>query len=301
MAESVLSNVFLPLAIVLIMIAMGMTLTGDDFRRLKQQKAAVATGLTSQLLLLPLLGFAVAWLFGLGTVFALGMILLVASPGGSTSNLIVHVSNADRALSLTLTAISNVAVFVSMPLLLSLGQRAFGSLDGDAAVPVGDLVVQIAALTVIPIAIGMFVRQRAPGFAERLEEPAKRVATIVFLVIVLLLVIQNWSVIVSDAPEFGPAFVTLNILALAVGTLFAFRVGLSSEEATTIGIETGIQNSTLAIAIALSVFDSDDLAIVPGLYGLWMLFTGFAFAFYMRSRRTEPEPKLQRDPSEFTA
>ena len=284
MATGVLSDVFLPLAIVLIMIAMGMTLTAEDFRRLKQQKAAVLTGLTSQLLLLPLLGFAVAWLFGLSTVFALGMVLLVASPGGSTSNLIVHVSNADRALSLTLTALSNVAVFVSMPLLLSLGQRAFGSLDGDAAVPVGDLVVQIAALTVVPIVIGMSIARRAPDFAARLEEPAKRVATIVFLVIVTLLVIQNWSAITSDAPEFGPAFVTLNLLALAAGTLLAFGVGLPPREATTIGIETGIQNSTLSIAIALSVFDSDELAIVPGLYGLWMLFTGFAFAFFMRSR-----------------
>ena len=284
METGVLSDVLLPLAIVLIMIAMGMTLTGEDFRRLQGQKKAVAVGLLCQLVLLPTLGFLAAWVFGLATVFALGMILLVASPGGSTSNLIVHVSDADRALSLTLTAISNIAVFVSMPILLTLGQRAFGDLDGDASVPVGDLIVQIAALTVIPIAIGMWIRAKAPAFAVRFEEPGKRIAAIVFFVIVLALVVQNWSLIVDEVPNFGPAFVALNAVALLAGWGVATRAGLSEREAATIGIETGIQNGTLAIAIALSVFDSEDLALVPGLYGLWMLLTGFGFAFLMRRR-----------------
>ena len=125
METSILSEVLLPIAIVLIMISMGMTLTGGDFRRLLGQKTAVGVGLFSQLLILPALGFLVAWVFGLAPVFALGMVLLVASPGGSTSNLIVHVSNADRALSLTLTAISNVAVFVSMPVLVALGPVSY--------------------------------------------------------------------------------------------------------------------------------------------------------------------------------
>ncbi len=284
MESGVLSDVLLPLAIVLIMISMGMTLTGEDFRRLQGQKKAVGVGLFCQLVVLPALGFLIAWIFGLATVFALGMVLLVASPGGSTSNLIVHVSDADRALSLTLTALSNIAVFVSMPLLIGLGQRAFGDLDGDAAVPVVDLIVQIAALTVVPIAIGMFVRARNPNFAINVEEAAKRIATIVFFAIIILLVIQNWGTIVDEVPEFGPAFVALNAVALAAGWFIANAAGLNSREATTVAIETGIQNSTLSIAVALSVFNSDDLAIVPGLYGLWMLFTGFGFAYFMKAR-----------------
>lgn len=284
MESGLLSDVLLPLAIVLIMIAMGMTLTGDDFRRLATQKKAVIVGLFCQLLILPAIGFATAWVFGLATVFAVSMVLLASSPGGSTSNLIVHVSDADRALSLTLTAVSNVIVFVSMPLYLGLAQNAFGSLDGDAAVPVGDLVVQVAALTVVPIVIGMLVRSWAPAFAIRAEEPGKLLASVVLFVIIIGLVIQNWDTIVDEAPDFGPAFIVMNALALAAGFGIATAAGLTNREATTVGIETGIQNSTIAIAIALSVFDSEDLAIVPGLYGLWMLVTGFAFAFLLRSR-----------------
>ena len=279
MADGPLADVLLPLAIVLIMIAMGMTLTGADFVRLRAQAKAVATGVVCQVLVLPVLGFAVAALFDLETVFAIGMVLLASSPGGSTSNLIVHVTDLDRPLSLALTAISNVFVFVTMPVSLGLAQDAFGELDGDVAVPVGELVVQIAALTVVPIAIGMGVRAKAPAVALRLEEPGKRLASAVFGIIVVALVIQNWDVIVDDAPDFAPAFIVMNLAAMALGWGIARGVRLSERESATIGLEVGVQNGTLAIAVALSVFDNDDLALVPGLYGLWMLFTGFGFAF----------------------
>lgn len=242
----------------------------------------MAAGVVCQVLVLPVLGFAVAALFDLETVFAIGMVLLASSPGGSTSNLIVHVTDLDRPLSLALTAISNVFVFVTMPVSLGLAQDAFGELDGDVAVPVGDLVVQIAALTVVPIAIGMGVRAKAPVVALRLEEPGKRLASAVFGIIVVALVIQNWDVIVDDAPDFAPAFIVMNLAAMGLGWGIARGVGLTDRESATIGLDVGVQNGTLAIAVALSVFDNDDLALVPGLYGLWMLFTGCGFAFLAR-------------------
>lgn len=283
MESGILADVLLPLAIVLIMIAMGMTLTAADFRRLAAQPKAIAVGLASQLLLLPAIAFAVAGVFGLATTFALSMILLAASPGGSTSNLIVHMADADRPLSITLTALSNVVAFVTLPIYVTIAQNVFGSLPGEAEVPAGDLVVQIAALTVIPIAIGMFVRARRPDFADRAEEPGKIISTVVLAVIIIGLVIQNWSSIIDEGPEFAPAFITMNLLALLGGTLLATGANLGRRQVTTIGLETGVQNATITIAIALAVFESDDLAIVPGLYGLWMLVTGFGYAFARRS------------------
>ncbi len=284
MESGILSDVLLPLAIVIIMIAMGMTLTSVDFKRLLSQPKAIAVGMTSQLLLLPALAFGVAAGFGLETTFALSMILLASSPGGSTSNLIVHISGADAPLSLTLTALSNVVAFVSLPIYLGIAQDLFGSVPGTAKVPVGDLVVGIAALTVVPIAIGMVIRAKKPDVAIRMEEPGKTISAAVLGIIILLLVIQNWSAIVEDGPEFAPAFITLNILALLGGFAWAVAMKLPKQQAATVAIETGIQNATITIAIALTVFGSDDLAIVPGLYGLWMLFTGFAFAFAVKDR-----------------
>lgn len=270
------------------MIAMGMTLTSDDFRRLMSQPKAIAVGLVSQILLLPGIAFAVAAGFDLKTTFALSMILLASSPGGSTSNLIVHISGADAPLSLTLTALSNILAFVSLPLYLGIAQNTFGSVPGNATVPVTDLVIGIAALTVIPIGIGMVIRAKAPSFAVRMEEPGKSISAAVLGIIIVLLVVQNWQAIVDDGPEFAPAFITMNALALLGGFGFATLMRLPKRQAITVGVETGIQNATITIAIALTVFGSNELAIVPGLYGLWMLFTGFAFAFAIRDRTPQP-------------
>jgi BASS family bile acid:Na+ symporter len=287
-----LTNVFLPLSIVLIMIAVGMTLTGDDLRRLTQQRKAVAVGLFCQLIVLPVLAFFFAWAFGLATIFAIGMILLAASPGGSTSNLIIHISDGDRPLSLTLTTMANLVVFATMPLLIRLAERVFGQLDGDARVPLVALVIQVAGLTVIPVLIGAAIRWRSPGFADRAEGPGKRIATIVFVIIVALLIVDNWDRIADEVPRFGPAFISLNLAALAAGWGIARAAGVTDREATAIGLETGMQNTTVAITVALAVFDSEDLAIIPALYGIWMFVTGLSFAFVLRS---SPEPAAALD------
>lgn len=289
METGVLSQVVLPLAIALIMVAMGMSLVLGDFRRLLSEPRAVATGLLCQLVALPALGFAVAAVFPLEPIYAVSIVLLTASPGGTTSNLIVHVADIDRALSITLTAISNVAVFVLMPFELELAQSLFGGPGEQASIPVLMTMGQVAGLTVVPVAIGMGLRARWPAFADRTQDVGKLLSGVVLGLVIVGLVVQNWDQVVAEGPTFAPAFVTLNALALAVGFLVARAVGLTRTQAVTIGVETGLQNATLAIAIALSILDSAEMAIVPGLYGVWMLVTGFAFALLLR-----PAPADQR-------
>lgn len=285
METGVLSQVVLPLAIALIMVAMGMSLVVDDFRRLASEPRAVLTGLGCQLVVLPALGFAVAAVFPLEPLYAVSVVLLTASPGGTTSNLIVHVADVDRALSITLTALSNVAVFVLMPFELGLAQSVFGGPGDEASVPVVTTMVQVAGLTVVPVAIGMAIRARRPAFADRTQDLGKVLSGAILALVIVGLVVQNWDQVLDEGPAFAPAFVTLNLLALAAGFLIARAVGLGRSQAVTIGIETGLQNATLAIAIALSILDSAEMAIVPGLYGVWMLVTGFAFALWLRPAR----------------
>lgn len=289
MDGGVVAEVVLPLAIFLIMVSLGTALVPDDFRRVLTSPKPVGIGLLCQLVLLPLLGFAVASMFSLEAVFAVSIVLLAASPGGTTSNLVVHVADADRALSVTLTALSSAVVWLSMPFLLDLGFRTFGDTGVDIDFPVGEVMVQVAALTIVPVALGMFVRQRRPAFARRIEEPSK-IASGVFLgLVIVVLTIQEWDLVASEGPRFAPAFITLNLLALAVGYGVAKLGRQPRMQALTISVETGLQNSTLAITIAISVLDDGDLAIIPALYGVWMLFTGFAFALWLRDRTATPE------------
>ncbi|MCC6607960.1 MAG: bile acid:sodium symporter family protein [Anaerolineae bacterium] len=283
MQESVLSNVALPVAIVIIMIALGMTLTVADFRRVFTQPRQVSIGLLCQLILLPLLGFAVAALFPLTPIYAISVILLAASPGGATSNLIVHAADGDRALSVTLTAISNMLTWLTIPLLLGAAYAVFG--DGAVAIdfPIVSVMVQVAGLTIFPVLIGMVIRKWRPTFAENSKRFTRIFATIFLFLIILALVVQNWDTIVRDGPRFAPAFITLNLAALAVGYFVAKMTGINQTQSATIAIETGLQNSTVAITVALTILGSNEMAIVPGLYGIWMIITGFALAFWLTS------------------
>lgn len=281
MQESVLSNVVLPLAIVIIMVTLGMTLTLADFKRVLTQPKQVTVGLLCQLVLLPVLGFAVAGAFNLAPVYAISIVLLAASPGGATSNLIVHAADGDRALSITLTAISNMLAWLTIPFLLGIAYPMFGSGTLDITFPVADTMVQVAALTVVPVLIGMGIRRWKTEFAENSKRFTRIFATVFLFLVILALVIQNWDVIVNDGPRFAPAFILLNIAALAVGYFAARLSGIDRVQTATIAIETGIQNSTVAITVALTILNNNEMAVVPGLYAIWMYVTGFALAFWL--------------------
>lgn len=292
MQESVLSNVVLPLAIIFIMVTLGMTLTIADFRRVAAQPKQVLIGLLCQLVLLPVLGFLLAGAFSLAPVYAISIILLAAAPGGATSNLIVHAADGDRALSVTLTAISNMMAWFTIPLLLGIAYTTYGSGALDIDFPVASTMIQVAALTVVPVLVGMGIRTWKPDFAENSKRWSKIFAGGFLFLVILALVIQNWDVIVRDGPRFAPAFITLNVAALAVGFIVSRLAGINTVQTGTIAIETGIQNSTLAITVALTILNNNEMAVVPGLYAIWMYVTGFALAFWMA--RSVPTGEAKR-------
>ncbi|HNQ95175.1 MAG TPA: bile acid:sodium symporter family protein [Anaerolineales bacterium] len=284
MQESVISTVILPLAIFIIMVTLGMTLTVADFRRIVTQPKPVFIGLFCQMILLPLLGFAVAGVFGLTAVYAISLILLAVSPDGATSNLIIHAGDGDRALGITLTAITNMLAFLTIPFGLGIAYSMYGTGALDIDFPVADTMIQVAVITVIPTLLGMWIRVWKPEFAENSKRWSKTFATVFLFLVIIALIIQNWDVIVRDGPRFAPAFIVLNILSLIVGYFVPKLLGIDYVQSMTIAIETGLQNSTVSITVALTLLNNNDMAIIPGLYAIWMYVTGFALAFWMARR-----------------
>lgn len=285
MQESVISSVILPLAIFIIMITLGMTLTVADFRRIFTQPKPVFIGLFCQMVLLPLLGFAVAGIFGLTAVYAISLILLAVSPDGATSNLIIHAGDGDRALGVTLTAITNMLAFLTIPFGLSIAYSMYGTGALDIDFPVADTMIQVAVITIIPTLLGMGIRVWKPDFAENSKRWSKIFAAAFLFLVILALIIQNWDVIVRDGPRFAPAFIVLNVASLIVGYYVPKLLGIDYVQSMTIAIETGLQNSTVSITVALTLLNNNEMAIIPGLYAIWMYVTGFALAFLM-ARRT---------------
>ena len=291
MEGGIVSEVVLPVAIFLIMVSLGTALVPDDFRRVLSSPREVGVGLLCQLVLLPLLGFAVAVSFGLEAVFAVSIVLLAAAPGGTTSNLVVHAADSDRALSVTLTALSNSVVWLTMPFLLGIAFDVFPIGEEVVDFPVGEVMLQVAGLTIVPVAVGMTLRRVAPAFCDAIADPSKLAAGVFLGIVIVALVIQNWDAVVESGPRFAPAFVVLNLAALAVGWGVARAARVAREQALTIAVETGLQNSTLAITIAISVLGRDDMAVIPGLYGVWMLATGFGLAMWV-ARRRDPADRV---------
>jgi bile acid:Na+ symporter, BASS family len=176
MQESVISNVILPLAIAIIMITLGMTLTVADFKRIVTYPKPVFIGLVCQMILLPLLGFGVAAIFALPAIYAISLILLAVSPDGATSNLIIHAGDGDRALGITLTAITNMLAWLTIPFGLGIAYSVYGTGALDIDFPIADTMLQVAVITLIPTLVGMAIRQWKPEFAENSKRWSKTFA-----------------------------------------------------------------------------------------------------------------------------
>lgn len=282
MAASPLLTIFLTLALGIIMLGLGLSLTLADFTRVARYPKPVFVGLACQLLLLPVACFFIAKAFGLAPALAVGMMLLAASPGGTTANLYSHLAHGDVALNITLTAVSSVIAILTMPLIVNFSLAHF--MTDDQALPLQfGKVLQVFVIVLGPVAIGMALRRRFPAFAARMEKPVKIVSALFLLIIVLMAVIKDWQTVTTYAPVVGLAALCFNLLSLAVGYYVPRMLNLSRRQAVAIGMEIGIHNGTLAIALALSpaLLNNSTMAIPAALYSVLMFFTAAAFGWWV--------------------
>ena len=284
MESSILTDVFLPASLFIIMLGMGLSLVIDDFRRIFTFPKAIAIGLVNQLILLPLIGFGMCHLFNLPSELAIGMMLLAACPGGVTSNLISHLSRGDTALSISLTAISSFITLLTIPLYVGFAFTYFNNTGQAVDVDELGMLLQVLVIVIIPITIGMFIRSRNEGFALRMDKPVRVFSMVLFVVILLSIIIKERATIIEYFPQIGGATVMLNLLTLLIGYYSAKFLKLTQKQAITIAIEAGIQNGTLAIVIASTVLSNFALSIPAGIYGLIMFVSG-GFIMYFFGKK----------------
>ncbi|MBD2232686.1 bile acid:sodium symporter family protein [Phormidium tenue] len=280
MESSFLTAVFLPLALFAVMLGMGLGLRIDDFTRVLVYPKAVVVGLLAQLVMLPILGFALASIFPLTPELAVGVMILAACPGGPTSNLITYLARGNVALSITLTAMSSLITVFTIPLVVNLAMGAFLGEATTLSLPVGATVIQIAVITLIPVAMGMALHHYRPGFAAQVERSVKWLSLGLLGLIIAGLLVQQRANVVGFFAQVGLVTLALNLAAMALGYVIAVAAKLDRPSATAITVEVGIQNGTLAIAIASAptLLNQPDLAIPAAIYSLLMFATGGAFA-----------------------
>jgi BASS family bile acid:Na+ symporter len=272
----------LPIALAVIMVSLGMSLTTEDFRRVVVYPKGIAVGLANLLLLSPLLAFAVAEVYGLDPAMAVGLVLLGASPGGTLANLLTHLARGDTALSITMTAISSIAAVVTVPLFLKLAISHFGASGFDTHVGLIGLVARVLLITVVPLAIGMLLRARRPQLVEDVSGVFRRAAIALFLGAVVGVVIAEHDRVTDNLGTVAAAAITLNLAAMAVSFTVARLTRLDNRQATAIAMELGIHNSTLAIAIGASI--ATVLTIPAAVYAAFAFIPAGLFAWLMHRR-----------------
>ncbi len=286
MESSFLTAVFLPLALFIIMLGMGLGLTLDDFKRILIEPKAVILGLIAQLIMLPLVGFLLASIFPLSPELAVGVMILAACPGGPTSNLITYLARGNVALSITLTAISSLITVFTIPLVVNLATTTF---VGDAAtlqLPFLTTVLQIAVITLIPVSLGMILHNKTPKFANRVEKWVKWLSLFFLGLIIVGLLVKERANVASFFLQAGGVTFVLLILTMALGYAIATLAKLDHRSATAITVEVGIQNGTLAIAIASAptFLNNPTMAIPAAIYALLMFAISGVFAWWSQRR-----------------
>ena len=286
MITTLLSKVFLPLSLAIIMLGMGMTLIFGDFTRIVKFPKAVLIGLTNQLILLPIIGFSLAIAFDLEPVMAIGIMILAVSPGGPTSNLIAQICRGNIALSVTLTAIASFVCIFTIPFFLSSALDYFGTAtEVTIKLPILDTILQIMVITVIPISIGMVIRKLKPDFAQRMERPMRIASTVIFILVFIAVIAANFRLMGEAMERVGMVALLLNLATMGLGYLTAMLFKLNTEDAISITVESGIQNGTLAFVIATTILNNIEMGIPTAAYSIWMFLTGGILMWQLGKRK----------------
>ena len=273
----------LPLALAFIMFSLGLTLVLDDFKRVFTRPKAMVVGLLGQMLVVPMFAFAVARAWGLAPEMAVGLMILAACPGGVSSGLLTHLARGDTALSISLTAVTSVAAVVTVPLVVDLAMRQFMQSGVSVDFPLLQMVRGVFLLTSVPVVLGMSLKAWRPALALRLERPTGRLATVLFILIVLATFVSQRQVLLDNLGSIGPAAMLLNLLVIGAGLAMAAAAGLLRRDRIAVATECGLQNAGLGIFIAAGVMQSPTMTVPSVVYALLMNFGAIGFVFLMRS------------------
>ncbi|GEM30314.1 transporter [Nocardia neocaledoniensis NBRC 108232] len=292
--NSPLVSLALPVALAIIMFGLGLTLTVQDFTRILRHPAPVAVALACQLLLLPLLAFAVVLAFDLPPVLAVGMMLLAASPGGTTANVFSHLFRGDIALNISLTALNSVLAVVTIPVVTNLALAHFlPEHTGDTVGLQFGKVAQVFAIVLIPIAMGMLQRHLWPDFAARLDRPVRVASVVILGAVVLGTITAERDHLTAYLLDVGAAAAVFCLASLIIGYVVPRAFGVEDRQAIACSMEIGIHNSTVAITIAAGVLGSVELAVPAAVYGVLMFplaaCTGWLITRRI-GRRARPSP-----------
>ena len=264
--------IVMPILIIL-MFLLGTDLNKKSFTDVARNPRAVVIGMIGQIILLPLIAFALAWILNLPPVYFMGLVLIACCPGGSSSNVFSMLAKGDVALSVTLTAISSIITLFTIPVIMEFVARFVSEQSGvEVNLPFGRLIVQNIVLLFVPLFIGIMFRHYLPGPAAKVNKVLSKLAFPALMTLALVFFLQNTQAIKENIAVLGLTVTALILLAMLCSSTLSRMTKSGTAVRRTVVIEVGMQNAAQAIAIASSpfIFNSGEMAIPAIIYALLM-------------------------------
>ena len=275
-------DVVLPLALAFIMLALGLGLTFDDFARVARRPRDFAVGALSQIVVLPAVAFILASIWPMAPELALGLMIIAAAPGGVTSNILTAFARGDVALSISLTAVISLLSVITIPVIVVFSYGQFIGEQAGKDISVAGTAIGVFLIVAVPVVIGLLIRRFAEGFALKAEPAARKVSAVLFVLVLAGAIIQERSNIVPYFAQAGLVTLVLNVLMMAIAYLLARIFATGPSQRIAISIECGLQNGTLAIAVAVLLFGGGLAAVPAATYSLIMFATALIYIAVLR-------------------
>ena len=279
---NIVTDVILPLALAFIMFALGLGLTGADFLRVIKQPRDFFVGTFSQIILLPIIAFILVKLWPISPELAIGVMIIAAAPGGVTSNILTSFSKGDVALSISLTAIISLLSVITVPFIILTSLTLIENSGLDLNISLTKMAISMFLIVTVPVIIGMIFRKFVSNVAIKFEPIAKKISAVLFVIVLLGAILAEKDNVVSYFAQAGLITLVLNVVMMIVAYYIAQLFASGTQQKKCITIECGLQNGTLAIFVATSIFGGGIYVIPAATYSLIMFATSLIFVYFVR-------------------
>jgi BASS family bile acid:Na+ symporter len=279
---NIVTDVILPLALAFIMFVLGLGLTGADFLRVVKQPRDFFVGSLSQVILLPIIAFILVKIWPIAPELAIGVMIIAAAPGGVTSNLLTSFAKGDVALSISLTAIISLICVFTIPFIVLTSVDLLGVSSVDPNISLVSMSRDMFLIVTVPVVLGMIVRKISYGIASKLEPLAKKISIVLFILVLLGAIAAERENVVSYFAQAGLITLVLNVVMMIVAYYVAQLLASGTKQKKCITIECGLQNGTLAIFVATSIFGGGMYVIPAATYSLIMFVTSLIFVYLVK-------------------
>ncbi len=271
-----------PISLALIMLGLGLGLTGRDFLRVLNNPKDFIIGFACQLILLPVIAYILILILNLPTVIAVGVMIIAAAPGGVTSNVMTKFADGDVALSISLTAIISLISIISVPFIIFKSADLLGVSDISSNLTMTGIALKMALVVTVPVILGMIIRKFAGNFISSNISIIEKITIVLFLIVFAAILVEEKDNIFNYFKQAGIAVLILNIVMMTLGYFIAKLFASGIKQRKCISIECGLQNGTLAIFVATQIFNDISYVIPTAAYALIMYLTGFIFILILR-------------------